>query len=57
MGTTFFSQHQINFAKAHEIAHIFLNHSKYIISENFSPAMESHSVDIEITQNIDRLEF
>ncbi|WP_445405446.1 ImmA/IrrE family metallo-endopeptidase [Acinetobacter pittii] len=57
LGTTFFSQHQINFAKAHEIAHIFLNHSKYIISENFSPAMESHSVDIEITQNIDRLEF
>jgi Zn-dependent peptidase ImmA (M78 family) len=57
LGTTFFSQHQINFAKAHEIAHIFLNHSKYIISENFSPTMESHSVNIEITQNIDRLEF
>ncbi len=56
-GSGFFSQHQINFAKAHEIAHIFLNHSKYIISESFSPAMESHSVDIEITQNIDRLEF
>ncbi|EPL0699515.1 ImmA/IrrE family metallo-endopeptidase, partial [Acinetobacter baumannii] len=56
-GVGFYSQHQINFAKAHEIAHIFLNHSKYIISENFSPAMESHSIDIEITQNIDRLEF
>ncbi|WP_320158788.1 ImmA/IrrE family metallo-endopeptidase [Acinetobacter baumannii] len=56
-GVGFYAQHQINFAKAHEIAHIFLNHSKYIISENFSPAMESHSIDIEITQNIDRLEF
>ncbi|CAA0247524.1 ImmA/IrrE family metallo-endopeptidase [Acinetobacter baumannii] len=56
-GSGFFSQHQINFAKAHEIAHIFLKHSNYIISESFSPAMESHSLDIEITQNIDRLEF
>jgi Zn-dependent peptidase ImmA (M78 family) len=56
-GISFYSQHQINFAKAHEIAHIFLNHSKYIISENFSPSMESLSVDIETTQNIDRLEF
>lgn len=57
LGVKHYSQHQINFAKAHEIAHIFLKHDKYIISENISNTGESHSTSIEVNQNIDRLEF
>lgn len=56
-GVDHYSQHQINFAKAHEIAHIFLNHDKYIVSENILTTGQSRSVSIDISQNIDRLEF
>lgn len=56
-GVDHYSQHQINFAKAHEIAHISLNHDKHLISENILATGQSHSVSINISQNIDRLEF
>lgn len=56
-GKNIFSDTQYFFALAHEIGHFYLNHDKYLITEQKTDVNSTNIVPIGINFNIKRMEF
>jgi Zn-dependent peptidase ImmA (M78 family) len=56
-GKNIFSDTQYFFALAHEIGHFYLNHDKYLITEQKTDVNSTNIVPIGINFNINRMEF
>lgn len=58
-GLEYYTLHQIHFAKAHEIAHILLNHTNYLKEDVMGLNGQSQftAINSKIKHNIDRVEF